>query len=268
MKLLKTLSAFALGIGLAVTAQVQAQAQTTLERIVNDGKIRVAIDLSVPPWSYQDEDLQPVGSEVGAAQLLAESLGVELEIVSTNGANRIPFLLSGRADIIMSALSITDERKETIDFSIPYSGATTFIAAPSSMNIESVEDLHGLRIAVTRGTTNDSDLTAAVPDDVEIVRFEDEATTITAVASNQLDLVAQAQTLIDVINERNPGKQLEPKIILRDFRVGVGIRKEDQDLREYIDGWIAENLSNGKLGEIYQQYQGTALPADILESVQ
>lgn len=266
MKLSKTIAVLAFGLGLAMTAH--AQAQSTLERIRADGKIRVAIDLSVPPWSYQDESLKPVGSEVGAAKLLAESLGVELEIVSTNGANRIPFLLSNRADIIMSALSITDERKKTIDFSIPYSGAATFIAAPKSMDIKTVDDLHGMRIAVTRGTTNDSDLTAAVPADVEIVRFEDEATTATAVASNQLDLVAQAQTLLDVINEKNPAKELEPKITLRDFRVGVGIRKDDQDLREYIDGWVLENLKNGKLGEIYKEFQGTDLPADITANLQ
>ncbi|WIY52583.1 transporter substrate-binding domain-containing protein [Devosia sp. YIM 151766] len=265
MKLLKIISALALTVSLALTAQ--AQAETTLERIRAEGKIRIAIDLSVPPWSYQDENLEPAGSEVGAAQLLAESLGVELEIVPTNGANRIPFLLSNRADAIMSALSITDERKQTIDFSLPYSGAATFIAAPKSMDIKSVDDLHGLRIAVTRGTTNDTDLTATVPEDVEIVRFEDEATTITAVASNQLDLVAQAQTLLDVINERNPAKELEPKIALRDFRVGVGLRKEDQDLRDYVDGWVVENLQNGKLGEIYERYQGTELPADILANL-
>ncbi|WP_136686075.1 transporter substrate-binding domain-containing protein [Falsirhodobacter xinxiangensis] len=248
----------------ALLIAAAAHAETTLERIRERGAIRIAIDLSVPPWSYKDENLVPVGSEVETAQLLADSLGVDMEIVQTNGANRIPFLMSGQADIIMSVLSITDERRQVIDFSRPYTGASTFIAAPAGAKIASAEDLAGQRIAVTRGTANDTDLTALAPARTEIIRFEDEATTITAVAAGQVPLVAQAQSLIDVINARNPSLQLEPKITLREFRAGVGIRKGDTDLAEYLDEWIGDNVENGKIGAIYAKYQHADLPADIV----
>ncbi|WP_418025272.1 transporter substrate-binding domain-containing protein (plasmid) [Paracoccus sp. TD-10] len=259
------LSVIAMALALAGS---QAIAESALDRIRESGVIRVAIDLSVPPWSYKGSDLRPTGSEVETAELLAETLGVEMRIMPTNGANRIPFLLSGQADVIISALSITDERKNVVDFTRPYSGAATFVAGPKSVQINDAVELSGKRIAVTRGTANDTDLTAIAPADAEIVRFEDEATTITAVASGQVELVAQAQSLIDVINQRNPALQLEPKLTLRDFRVGMAVRKGDSDFLGYLDRWIIDNLRNGKLSEIYTRHQHAELPIDILEGIQ
>ncbi|UXT51455.1 transporter substrate-binding domain-containing protein [Agrobacterium tumefaciens] len=260
MKNLKNIVA-TLAIMLAATAQ--ASAEDALAKIRSAGVIRIAIDLSVPPWSYKDDSLNPTGSEVEAAKLLASDLGVKMEIVATNGANRIPNLMQNRADIIMSALSITDERKKTIAFSLPYSGNTTSVFAPKSMEIKSFADLAEKRVAVTRGTTNDQDITKMAPD-AEIVRFEDEATTMTSIVSNQLDIAAIAQSLVDLINQKNPGKDFEPKLTLRTATMGVGMRKEDAELKKWIDGWVRTNLDNGKLPAIYKQFQKTDIPPQVL----
>lgn len=171
--------------------------------------------------------------------------------------------MQNRADIIMSALSITDERKKTIAFSLPYSGNTTSVFAPKSMEIKSFADLAEKRVAVTRGTTNDQDITKMAPD-AEIVRFEDEATTMISIVSNQLDIVAIAQSLVDLINQKNPGKDFEPKLTLRTATMGVGMRKEDAELKKWIDGWVRTNLDNGKLLAIYKQFQKTDIPPQVL----
>ncbi|WP_027520612.1 transporter substrate-binding domain-containing protein [Bradyrhizobium sp. Ec3.3] len=265
MKRLASLFAFTM---VSLVAMGQVASADTLEKIKSAGTIRIAIDLSVPPWSFKDENLNPTGSEVEAAKLLAADLGARMEIVATNGANRIPFLLSNRADVIMSALSITDERKKLIAFSLPYAGATTYVAAPKSMDIKTFVDLSGKRIAVTRGTTNDADLTAAAPRDAQIIRFEDEATTMTAVVSNQVDLVAQVPTLIDLINKKSPDKHLEPKLPLRTALMGVGLRKEDTELKQWVDGWVKTNVVNGKLQEIFKKFQGTDLPKEVAAASQ
>ncbi|MGV7214790.1 transporter substrate-binding domain-containing protein [Bradyrhizobium sp. UFLA05-112] len=265
MKRLARIFAFTM---ISLAAINQAASADTLEKIKAAGTIRIAIDLSVPPWSFKDENLNPTGSEVEAAKLLASDLGVKMEVVATNGANRIPFLLSNRADAIMSALSITDERKKLIAFSLPYAGATTFVAAPKSMEIRTFADLSGKRIAVTRGTTNDADLTAAAPRDAQIIRFEDEATTMTAVVSNQADLVAQVPTLVDLINKKNPDKNLEPKLPLRTAPMGVGMRKEDTELKQWVDAWVKKNIANGKLQEIFRKFQGTDLPKEVVAASQ
>ncbi len=261
---MKNLTKIVAALAITLAATAQASAEDTLKKIQDAGVIRIAIDLSVPPWSYKDDSLNPTGSEVEAAKLLASDLGVKIEIVTTNGANRIPNLMQNRADIIMSALSITDERKKTIAFSLPYSGNTTSVFAPKRLEIKSFADLSGKRIAVTRGTTNDGDITKMAPADAEVVRFEDEATTMTSIVSNQLDIVAIAQSLVDLINQKSPGKEFEPKLTLRTATMGVGMRKEDEELKKWIDGWVKTNLANGKLPAIYKQFQKTDIPPQVL----
>src|ERR1700730_3072779 len=80
-------------------------------------KIRVAIDLGLPPYGMTDDKMQPTGSDVETARLLAKVLGVEFELVPTTGATRIPSLQTGKADVVISTLSVTVERAKVIDFS-------------------------------------------------------------------------------------------------------------------------------------------------------
>ncbi|WP_407194688.1 transporter substrate-binding domain-containing protein [Bradyrhizobium sp. STM 3566] len=265
---MKTLANVLTAAAISLALMGQTAIAGTLEKIKSAGVIRIAVDLSVPPWAFKDEDLNPTGSEVETAKLLAADLGVKMEIVGTNSANRIPFLMSHRADAVISALSITDERKRLIAFSLPYSGATSYVAAPKSMQIKAFADLSGKRIAVTRGTTNDADVTAAAPRGAEIVRFEDEATTMTAVVSNQFDVVAQVPTLVDLINKKNPAKELELKLPLRTARMGVGMRKEDTDLKEWVDSWVKKNIANGKLQAIFKKFQGADFPPEVIAASQ
>ncbi|MFP5407651.1 MAG: transporter substrate-binding domain-containing protein, partial [Gammaproteobacteria bacterium] len=168
------------------------------------GAIRVAIDLGVPPFGFKDASLQPSGSDVATAQLLAKDLGVKLEIVPTTGANRIPFLLTNKADIVISSLSITPERAKVIAFSVPYAAIQAVVGAPASMKIASMQDLAGKTVISTRGTTNDIAITKLAPPGTNIVRFDDDATSITAVISGQADIFATAPPLLKAINEKAP----------------------------------------------------------------
>ena len=87
----------------------------TLEDIKKAGKIRVAIDLAIPPFGMTDDKMQPTGSDVETGRLLAKDLGVEFELVPTTGASRIPSLQSGKADVVISTLSVTPERAKVIE---------------------------------------------------------------------------------------------------------------------------------------------------------
>lgn len=250
---------------LLASAGIHAE-NDTLARVQQTHKLRVAIDLNVPPWSYKNDKLEMTGSEVETAQLLARDLGAELEVVPTNGANRIPLLVTNRADIVISAMTITPERLKTIAFSRPYSGIATYVAAPKSMVLRTPADLAGKRIAVTRGTTNDTDVTRIAPAGAEIVRFEDEATTMTAVISGQVDVVAQATTLLQIINQRNPSRQLEPKLLLANSLFGIGMRRDDAHLKAWLDAWVQRRLKTGELQAIYRKHQGVDVPAGVLDA--
>ena len=104
-----------------------------LDDIKKAGKIRIAIDLGVPPYGMTDDKLQPTGLDVEAARLLAKDWGLEFEHVPTTGASRIPALQTGKADLVISSLSYTAERAKVIDFSLGYAVLRTVIAAPKSV---------------------------------------------------------------------------------------------------------------------------------------
>lgn len=263
-RIIKSLAMVAMVMPLLLPASIASA--DTLDNVKKAGKIRIAMDLGIPPWSYKDENLKNTGSEVENATLFAKDLGVELEIVPTTGANRIPFLLSNKADIVLSTLSITPEREKIILFSKPYSGANNVVSAPKSMDIKSIADLAGKRIGVTRGTNPDALVTAKAPAGTEIVRFEDESTTITSVVTNQISIIAQTEALVPVINAKNPTLELEPKFVLETTLYGMGIRKGDEALKAWADQWVRTNLANGKLNEIYKKYQKRDVPAPVVDA--
>ena len=123
-----------------------------------------------------DDKMQPTGSDIETAKLLAKDWGLEFEHVPTTGASRIPSLQTGKADLVISTLSITPERAKVIDFSKGYAVLRTVIAAPKSVNVKSMADLDGKTVGTVRGTTHDTQLTKEGPKGMKLVRYEDDAT--------------------------------------------------------------------------------------------
>jgi len=234
-----------------------------LDTITAAKKIRIAIDLAVPPYGMKDEKLNSTGSDVETAKLLAKSLGVELEIVPTTGANRIPFLQTDKADIVISSLSVTPEREKVVDFSIPYAGISSVVGAPKSMVLNGPADLVGKKVVATRGTTNDQELTKILPAGAQVIRFDDDATSITAVVSGQADIFATAPSLLKSINEKNPAKQMEPKFTMKVNMLAIGMRKNETKLKEKIDAFVKAQLKSGELNAIYKKFHGADLPVEV-----
>lgn len=151
-----------------------------------------------------DAQMWPVGSDVETAQLLADAMGVELEIISTNGQGRIPSLLSGKADVVIATFSYTEERAKTVAFSDSYSFTRSVIFAPIDETIARLDDLKGKRVGVARGTTPDQQLGALLTDETEIIRYDD-ATTIAALAAGQIDALAPQTTGFSLLKSGFPG---------------------------------------------------------------
>jgi polar amino acid transport system substrate-binding protein len=240
---------------LAVVAATGSAHADLLDDIKAAKKIRIAIDLGVPPYGMTDGQMMPTGSDVETARLLAKDLGVELEIVQTTGANRIPFLQTGKADIVVSSLSVTPEREKVIDFSVPYAQILAVIAGPKSVAIKGFENLAGKRVASTRGTTNDKLATEGAKD-AQIVRFDDDATLITAVSSGQVDIVATSPALVKTMRENAPQLDLEVKFVMKGFPLGIGMRKGEARLQGWINTWIQTNSNNGQLAAIHKKFHG------------
>jgi len=266
LKLTKLVAAASVAV-LPLALSPEGAAADTLENILESKTLTIAFDPSVPPWSYKDQDLNYTGFEYMIAKKLADDHGLELEIVETNGANRIPLLITGKVDLVISAMTITEERKQVIDFSLPYGGTQTAVSGPADVVLSSPEDLVGQRVAVARGTVMDTQLTAIAPAGAEVVRFEDESTTLTSILSGQLDLVAQSTSLNKTIMERDPSIVLEPKIILGTGMHGIGMRKGEEKLKAWVDDWIIENTENGTIQEYFKQVHGVDMPEGVTEAV-
>ena len=110
-------------------------------------------------------DMQPVGYDIDTARLIAKSLGVKLKLVPVTSTNRIPYLTTGKVDLVISSLGKNAEREKAIDFSVAYAPFFNGVFGPADLKVAAAEDLAGKTIAVTRGAVEDMDgegaLTAA-----------------------------------------------------------------------------------------------------------
>ncbi len=235
-----------------------------LDDIKKSGKIRIAVDLGVPPYGMTDDKMQPTGSDIETAKLLAKDWGLQFEHVPTTGASRIPSLQTGKADLVISTLSITPERAKVIDFSLGYAVLRTVIAAPKSVNVKRLADLDGKTVGTVRGTTHDTQLTKEGPKGMKLVRYEDDATEAQAFLSGQVDIFSTAELLVAPIDKKNPARQVEVKFVLDTFKLAVGVKKDETRLVEEVNKWILANLKNGRLDEIYKKFHGNGLPEVIL----
>src|ERR1700687_1753381 len=204
-----------LGIAIAAMTMMgvaQSVSADALDDIKKSGKIRIAVDLGVPPYGMTDDKMQPTGSDIETAKALARDWGLEVEHVPTTGASRIPALQTGKADLVISTLSVTPERAKVIDFSKGYAVLRTVIAAPKSVPLKSMADLDGKTVGTVRGTTHDTQLTKEGPKGMKLVRYEDAATEAQAFLSGQVDIFSTAELLVAQIDQKNPARQGEGKM--------------------------------------------------------
>ncbi|MFM9921427.1 transporter substrate-binding domain-containing protein [Variovorax sp. H27-G14] len=250
-------------IALALVGGVaQAALADQLDDIKKAGKVRVAIAMGTPLFSFADANLQPTGSDVDTATQLAKDLGVKLEIVSITNAARVPTLQAQRADLVIADLSITPEREKVVDFSVPYAVISIIVGGPKSIKVADYADLNGKRIGLTRATVNDT-LTTQQAKGAEIVRYEDDATLITSMVTGQIDLFSSTPSNLSEMVKQAPTKNLELKFAQKDFDLGIALNKEQPKLKEWVNNWVVTNQKNGKLNAIYKKYHGRDLPERI-----
>ncbi|KQW38544.1 transporter substrate-binding domain-containing protein [Rhizobacter sp. Root404] len=237
-----------------------------LDAILANKKIRIGVDFSIPPYGLVDENMKQDGSEMDCAKLLASDLGVALEIVPLTGANRVPFLQTNKADVVMASLGITPERMKVIAYSKPYSVTPAAVGVPARVKIAALPDLVGKRVGATRGTVNEQLLTQQAPQGTNIMRFEDDSASTTAILSGQIDAFVTSPAVLYALNKKDPSIKLRAAIMLKYFKVGAGVRQQDTKLRDRLDVWVDTNMKNGKLPAIYTKWFGGPLPIEQLNA--
>lgn len=244
---------------MVAVAPAASEAQTTLERILKEKKIRITAEVTSPPFGILDASGQPDGSEIATARQLAKDLGVELEFVQVKAPDRIPALLAGRADVAISSLSITLDRAKTVAFANPHGALSIVITGPKSVAIKGAADLAGKKIGITRATLEEATVPRSAPAGANIVFFDDIGVTIQALISGQIDAAGMSAFAAKSIRDRNPRAELEDKYTVTTAYYAAAVRPADHDLRQWINTWVFINKQNGVLGQIYEKHTGVKL---------
>ena len=240
-----------------------ALAGDALATIQSRGTIRIAVPQDFPPFGSVGADMTPQGYDIDMANLIAKNMGVKLELVPVTSANRIPYLQTGKVDLVISSLGKNAEREAVIDFSTAYAPFFNGIFAPDNVAVASVADLSGKVIGVTRGAVEDLELTKVAPADATIKRYEDNNGTISAFLSGQVEAVATGNVVAAAILARNPPKRPELKFLIKNSPCYIGLNKNEPALLAKVDGIIAAAKADGALNAIAEKWLKASLPADL-----
>jgi polar amino acid transport system substrate-binding protein len=234
-----------------------------LSDITERGVLKVAVPQDFPPFGSIGPDMQPRGLDIDTAQLLADQLAVKLELTPVNSTNRIPFLTTGKVDLVISSLGKNPEREAVIDFSSAYAPFYLGVFGPEDAAVSSLDDLAGKTISVTRGAVEDIELSKVAPKGATLKRFEDNNSTIAAYLSGQVDLIASGNVVMAAIAERNPQRVPLMKINLKDSPTYVGLNKNEAALLARVNAIIASAKADGSLNAISEKWLKQPLPADL-----
>ena len=261
MKLRLRLTLFAVLAALSVIPALSpAEAESTLDKILKEKRIRVAIDVGNPPFGVLDKDGQPDGSDVAVARQMAKDMGAEIEFVQVPSTGRIPALLAGRADVTIASISVTTDRAKAVMYCNPDGALSIVIFGPQSVAVKTPADLVGKRVGITRATLEEATVPKMAPQGTEIVWFDEIGATIQALLSGQVDVVAMTSFAGKAVADGNPDKKIETKLNVTTAFYAPIVRHDDFELRQWINTWIFINTQNGMLAAIYKKYTGLDLP--------
>ncbi len=143
----------------------------TVDEIKESGTIRIGVFSDKNPFGYVDENGEYQGYDIYFADRIGKDLGVEVEYVSTEAANRVEYLESGKVDITLANFTVTPERAEKVDFALPYMKVALGVVSPDDALITSADELNGKTLIVTKGTTAETYFTENYPD-VNLLKFD------------------------------------------------------------------------------------------------
>ena len=239
-----------------LSAPLPARAQTALDDVMGRKLLRVAIPTDFPPYGFVGTDLKPQGLDIDMANYIGAKLGVPVELVPVTSANRIPYLQTKKADLVISTLGKNPEREKVIDFTIAYSPFFQAVFAAKSMPLASFADLAGKSVGVTRGAIEDQELTKVAPATADVKRFEDNNATVSAFVSGQVQVIATGASVAGNMMARNPQLGTEYKLLLKDSPNFIGVAKGEDALRSKVNEIILAAKKAGDLDTMAKKWLG------------
>ena len=244
------------GLISAVMAQPPTQIvkESTLTKVLERNLLRVGVLTTVPPWGYLDKNYKNVGFDIDIANMMAEELGVKLKLVETEGVNRVPFLVTGKVDIVIGVFGATLERAKSVAFTKPYAPyALVIVGRKDDPNFKSWTDTAGKKVAVARGTTIDLIFTKKAPKGTEIIRYDLPTDAFLALEQGKVDAVGEGYTVCAYQVRLHPEWEIKGEPFARTFP-GFGLPLGDQVWLNWANLFIEQKLAEGKFQELWVKH--------------
>ena len=233
----------------------QFEAGTTLGDIQKKGEITIGVKYDVPPFGFKNPQTNEVeGFDVDLGRAIAEKLGVEPKFIEAISDNRIPFLEKGTADVILSTMTINEERVGEIDFSDPYFIAKGRILVPKDSDIQGVEDLAGKSVCTALGSTYEATLKEQAPKaDLKLVDSYSEC--LESIQNGSVDAVSTDDVILTGMIIQDDSLQLVGDELTQE-PYGAGIKKGEAELQDFVNQVFEEYKSDGRWAETYEKWVG------------
>lgn len=212
----------------------------TLDEIKADGKVKIGVFSDKNPFGYIDENGDLQGYDVYFAKRIGKDLlGSEdaVEFVYTEAANRAEYLQSGKVDIILANFTVTDERKEKVDFALPYMKVALGVVSPDGALIKDVNELNGKNLIVVKGTTAETYFSENYPD-VKLTKFDEYQEAYDALLDGRGDAFSTDNTEVLAWALQNPGFTVGIDSLGSLDAIAPAVQKGNTELKDWLDNEI------------------------------
>ena len=218
---------------------------------VNDGVLTMATNAYFPPYEYYEGE-EIVGIDADIAKAVADKLGLELKIEDMEFDSIITAVQTGKADMGLAGMTVTDERKKSVNFSDTYATGIQVVIVPEDSDITSVDDLTGKKIGVQLSTTGDIYASDDYGEE-NVEKYNKGADAVMALKQGKVDAVIIDNEPAKNFVETNEGlKILDTEYVTEDY--AACINKDNTELLDAVNGAIAELKEDGSLQKIIDQY--------------
>lgn len=228
----------------------------TVEDIKESGKIVIGVFSDKKPFGYVDSNGDYQGYDVYFGNRIAKDLGVEVEYVPVEAASRVEYLVSNKVDIILANFTVTEERKEKVDFTLPYMKVALGVVSPKSQLITDVEDLNGKTLIVSKGTTAETYFTENYSD-VKLLKFDQYSEAYNALLDGRGDALSTDNTEVLAWALENEGFSVGIESLGNIDTIAAAVQKGNQDLLDWLNNEIVEL---GKESFFHADYKETLAP--------
>lgn len=228
----------------------------TVEEIKQSGKIVIGVFSDKKPFGYVDSKGDYQGYDVYFGNRIAKDLGVEVEYVPVEAASRVEYLVSNKVDIILANFTVTEERKEKVDFTLPYMKVALGVVSSDKALITDVEDLKGKTLIVCKGTTAETFFTENYPE-VNLLKFDQYTEAYNALLDGRGDALSTDNTEVLAWAIENEGFSVGIESLGNIDTIAAAVQKGNQDLLDWLNNEIVEL---GKEKFFHADYEETLAP--------